>query len=1376
MRRALTVLALLLATIAILPAAAHLPGEGADIAIAGAGPEPGKFNGILDIAFSADGRLHVLELTTTKDGKGHDYIGGGRVQIFDRAGKLLGTFPVVDAALGDKDTPSHLAVDAKGAVYVSKPQADLVQRYVDGKPERAFAVPAACVLAAGKVGGREVVAVVGSLHAIVNGKWAWLGGEKLHLIDPAGGETKEVPLARRLFAAKDLVIAASGDLLLLANDSEPEHDRAGLVLAFGADGALKRTLGLGGKTRVEDGSELVHSITVDRSGQVYGMTWGNPGRVVRFAADGNDLSTRPGQFEWAHPWSMHSSYVALATDPDDRLWLASATHRSEAERANHPAILRVRTNFFDEDGREVQHRSAKLLGFKPEIRTDLPYDVAYEPGEIAARVVFPAGRRTLRATDATWRVLDGDKREIATGKLSLTLADGVEAVAPISFRVPRFGWYLVECSFTTEGKPLDAIAKAIGVTSKFPGLPVLAAGDAVGGWEDTTRSVFCGLPNVRIHPHKYKGKLDEMVKLAERGKRDGATILVQFFEGKNQIDLELAKEVVTKLKGLVTYYELVNEPNFTMSPEELAALAKQLTPMAKAIDPTIKIMGPTVCGIDIGWHQRFFAAGGGPFVDIIAVHDYEGHESVSPEHWRFKFAELRKLMAANGHADTPIWQTERAISVIRGGLLTAMTQAARLTLQSDLLETLGVPREHNNHYYLNEGGFDSVPSYVWSVTGPFPAALASRTRQAMVGGRRYDGQLDFGPSGNALFMGLRHVATDAAGGGSTITLRNYGSVEKPVEFTLSGADAEVVDSWGNVRREAAKAGKLRLPLGQMPCYVRLAKGQTLVPTIIDYGRNIAATAAITFAGDFTGDLAWLTNGVLETWHGGNPLGGTGGERIWTGAPPTPTAPRVLELRWPSPRAIHRVVVQGVEADNQFCALIDYDVQVESAPGKWTTVDEVRVPLPATDVVRTAKTQANTWYVRSNRFAHEFAPIEASAVRLLVRRTTFGFAPDEAAAQTVRKAWNGCPPAATMLREVEIYAAPSPTTLTVAASGAIPGRPGLPTTVTVSATGAAAASEVTLSMPVGWTTVRTALTAGPPAIFTLTPPAEVLAGSLTIDAVLTAGGKRVVTEAVNVRVASPVELRVEPVGAIDRANQQLSATVINKTDHPISGVARLRLAGATQTAIEQPFGPLAPGARQGVTWKIASLDLGASAVTAHATTVVEGVMTSASRALTVREWLVLGPFTGDDRDAALIAGIEQGRIDVTGSYADAMGNQRTWIAARTPGDKPEQLDLAATVKAQAGAAAYAVIWIRSPTAREARLALQGKDCSVRAWLDATAVASTGADGASPVKLKAGWNRLLLSTGRTGNEWKLTTILRDAAGDPLNDVVYAAKPGN
>jgi hypothetical protein len=1359
--------------------AVELPGEGADRAIAGEGQEPGRFSGILDITFDAKGRLYVLEFTT-KDPKRDEYTGGARVQILERSGKVVSSFSVVDEVLvgekagdkpGEKDTPTHLAVDAAGRIYVTKPFADRVQRYVDGKPDHAFTVSGATALAVGQIGGHETLAVSGSLNAVINGKWTWVAGENLTLIDPATEGQRDVVLPHRLYGVKDLTVSPMGTILVLGCDFIPDWDHGLLVFEFAADGSLKRTLGLGGKTRIEDGSELKHSIAADRAGRIYAMTWGNPGRVVRFDADGGHLSTRPGQFAWAVPWSTHSSYCALAVDPDDRLWLASTCRRGDKERDQHPAILRVRSNFFEEEGREVKRLSTRQLGFRPEIRTDLPYDIAYEPGAITARVVFPAGRRSVTAATATWRAYDADKREVGKGTMSFALDKAEEVAAALSFTAPQFGWYLVECDFTSDGEPLGAIAKAIGITPKFPGLPVLAQGDAVGGWEDTARSVFCGLPNMRLHPDKYKGRLDELVKLAERAKRDGATVVVQFFEGKDKIDIPLAREVVTRLKGIVTYYELVNEPNFTMSPEELAALAKELTPAAKSIDPTIEIMGPTVCGLDLGWNKRFFEAGGAKYIDIVAVHDYEGHESISPEHWRWKFGELRKLMAQYGIGDLPIWQTERAISVIRGGLLTPMAQAARLTLQSDVLETLGIPREHNNHYYLNEGGYDSVPSYVWSATGPFPGALASRTRQAMVGGRRYDGQLDFGITGNDLFMGLRHVGGD----GTTITLRNLGTIERPTEFSVSGDAVEVVDSWGNSRREAVKGGKLRLPLAQMPCYVRLGKGQTLAAPVIDYGHNIADTAVITYGGEYTGDLAWLTNGVIETFHGGNPNGGTGGERIWGGAPPTPSAPRVLELRWPSPRAIHRVLVQGVEADNGFCALVDYDVQVERSAGTWTTVDEVRLPLPPTDLVRTGKTLATTWYVRSNRFAHEFAPVETSAVRLLVRRTTFGFAPDETAVGAVKSTWGGCPPARVMLREVAVYAAPSATTLTVATSGTIPGRPALPATVTITTAGKAA-DAVALRLPAGWSAApeQVALKGTTTATFALTPPAAVAAGALAIDAIALAGGKRVVTEAVAIHVSAPTEVRVEAVSAIDRAKQAVSARVKNRSGHALTGIAKLKLAGASQTVAEQAFGPLAPDASSTVTWQVPGLDLAATAVTAQVIVVADGITCDDCRALTMREWQVLGPFSGDERDAALVSGIEQGRIDLGGSYGDAVGTVRTWTPVRTVSGWPEVLDLARTIKAPAGSTAYAVMWVKSPTAQLAHLLLQGQDCSVHAWVETTAVAGVGADSTAPVQLKAGWNRLLLSSARTGNEWKITVGLRDAAGNHLTEVAYASKP--
>ncbi len=167
---------------------------------------------------------------------------------------------------------------------------------------------------------------------------------------------------------------------------------------------------------------------------------------------------------------------------------------------------------------------------------------------------------------------------------------------------------------------------------------------------------------------------------------------------------------------------------------------------------------------------------------------------------------MRQIMAAHGDGSKPIWQTERAISGVRGFDFQGLVQAIRCTLHRDLLQTLDVPPEHNFHYYLNQGGYSSVPSYLWSANGPQPAALALRTRHGLTGamGRSYAGALDFGPTGNTLLMGLRYTGKD----GQTLILRNLGSRPIPLDFGVKGFNTvELADAWGNCKPCRLKVGR-----------------------------------------------------------------------------------------------------------------------------------------------------------------------------------------------------------------------------------------------------------------------------------------------------------------------------------------------------------------------------------------------------------------------------------------------------------------------------------------------------------------------------------------------------------------------------------------
>ena len=81
------------------------------------------------------------------------------------------------------------------------------------------------------------------------------------------------------------------------------------------------SIGSGITLRSEDGSEPLHSIAVAKNGDIIAMTYGNPGKTVRYSADGKTITTNFGWFKWADSWSRASGYTILALDAADRLWV-----------------------------------------------------------------------------------------------------------------------------------------------------------------------------------------------------------------------------------------------------------------------------------------------------------------------------------------------------------------------------------------------------------------------------------------------------------------------------------------------------------------------------------------------------------------------------------------------------------------------------------------------------------------------------------------------------------------------------------------------------------------------------------------------------------------------------------------------------------------------------------------------------------------------------------------------------------------------------------------------------------------------------------------------------------------------------------------------
>ena len=115
-----------------------------------------------------------------------------------------------------------------------------------------------------------------------------------------------------------------------------------------------------------------------------------------------------------------------------------------------------------------------------------------------------------------------------------------------------------------------------------------------------------------------------------------------------------------------------------------------------------------------------------------------------------------------------------------------------------------------------------------------------------------------------------------------------------------------------------------------------------------------------------------------------------------------------------------LLLKGIRADNQHCALLDYDVEAEIG-GQWRRVASVQTEMPASERGGAMDTPLTSW-------SHDIAdhvvqlpqPIAATALRITARRATRGLIPDQFAIQTRRELKGNEEPMSLDLAEIEIY--------------------------------------------------------------------------------------------------------------------------------------------------------------------------------------------------------------------------------------------------------------------------------------------------------------------------------------------------------------------
>jgi len=121
------------------------------------------------------------------------------------------------------------------------------------------------------------------------------------------------------------------------------------------------------------------------------------------------------------------------------------------------------------------------------------------------------------------------------------------------------------------------------------------------------------------------------------------------------------RTVASRYKGRIRGYEIWNEPNlpnfYTGSPESMVVLAQEAYSAIKAIDPNAIVVSPSAVGpTGLPWLEKFLAAGGGRYVDVIGYHLYV--RTQPPEAMVDRAHQVRQIMTRYDVGDKPLWNTE----------------------------------------------------------------------------------------------------------------------------------------------------------------------------------------------------------------------------------------------------------------------------------------------------------------------------------------------------------------------------------------------------------------------------------------------------------------------------------------------------------------------------------------------------------------------------------------------------------------------------------------------------------------------------------------------------------------------------------------------
>jgi cellulase (glycosyl hydrolase family 5) len=127
---------------------------------------------------------------------------------------------------------------------------------------------------------------------------------------------------------------------------------------------------------------------------------------------------------------------------------------------------------------------------------------------------------------------------------------------------------------------------------------------------------------------------------------------------------DFARQLATRYKGKIKYYELWNEPNdthyYTGSMSAMVTMSQTIRDAVKSVDPTAIVLSPCPTWSSSGsptiWLASYLSAGGGAYFDIASYHAYAGPNA--PEFIVNSVQGIRNTLTNAGYGSKKIYITE----------------------------------------------------------------------------------------------------------------------------------------------------------------------------------------------------------------------------------------------------------------------------------------------------------------------------------------------------------------------------------------------------------------------------------------------------------------------------------------------------------------------------------------------------------------------------------------------------------------------------------------------------------------------------------------------------------------------------------------------